>query len=55
MQARIDAYLEHLRSERQVSAHTLDGYGRDLGKLLSFCQREQLAAHECEREVRLHR
>ncbi|WP_010489274.1 tyrosine recombinase XerC [Pseudomonas sp. S9] len=43
MQARIDAYLEHLRSERQVSAHTLDGYGRDLGKLLSFCQREQLA------------
>ncbi|WP_339513821.1 tyrosine recombinase XerC [Pseudomonas sp. RL_15y_Pfl2_60] len=43
MQARIDAYLEHLRSERQVSAHTLDGYGRDLSKLLSFCQREQLA------------
>lgn len=43
MQARIDAYLEHLRSERQVSVHTLDGYSRDLSKLLSFCQREQLA------------
>lgn len=43
MQARIDAYLEHLRSERQVSSHTLDGYGRDLAKLVAFTQREQLA------------
>ncbi|MHC3970774.1 site-specific integrase, partial [Pseudomonas aeruginosa] len=26
MRADLDAFLEHLRSERQVSAHTLDGY-----------------------------
>ncbi len=42
MQERIDAYLEHLRSERQVSPHTLDGYRRDLGKLLAFCAAENL-------------
>jgi integrase/recombinase XerC len=44
MQDQLDAYLEHLRSERQVSAHTLDGYRRDLGKLLAFCASEKLAA-----------
>ncbi|MGE8499981.1 MAG: tyrosine recombinase XerC [Pseudomonas sp.] len=42
MQAHLDAYLEHLRSERQMSPHTLDGYRRDLEKLLGFCEREQL-------------
>lgn len=40
--ASLDAYLEHLRSERQVSVHTLDGYRRDLNKLLAYCEREQL-------------
>lgn len=34
MQSELDAYLEHLRRERQLSAHTLEGYRRDLGKLL---------------------
>ncbi|NQD96274.1 tyrosine recombinase XerC [Pseudomonas sp. CrR25] len=43
MQSHLDAYLEHLRSERQVSAHTLDGYRRDLSKLLTFCEGERLA------------
>ena len=28
--AQIAAYLEHLRVERRMSAHTLDGYARDL-------------------------
>ncbi|SHL28884.1 tyrosine recombinase XerC [Phytopseudomonas punonensis] len=41
--AQLDAYLEHLRSERQVSAHTLDGYRRDLSKLLAYCEKEALA------------
>ncbi|WP_439886725.1 tyrosine recombinase XerC [Pseudomonas sp. MBLB4123] len=40
MQSHLDAYLEHLRSERQLSAHTLDGYRRDLAKLLAFCEAE---------------
>ena len=40
--ASLDAYLEHLRRERQVSPHTLDGYRRDLGKVLAFCEAEGL-------------
>jgi integrase/recombinase XerC len=42
MHAHIDRYLDHLRSERQLSAHTLLGYGRDLRTVLEFCQRQQL-------------
>lgn len=42
MEERLDAYCQHLRSERQVSVHTLDGYRRDLLKLLAFCRDEQL-------------
>ena len=37
MQTELDAYLEHLRSERQLSAHSLAGYRRDLGKLQAQC------------------
>ncbi len=40
--ADLDTYLEHLRSERQVSLHTLDGYRRDLLKALQFCERGQI-------------
>lgn len=43
MQADLDAYFEHLRSERQVSPHTLDGYRRDLIKATAFCQKQHLA------------
>jgi integrase/recombinase XerC len=39
MQADLDAYLNHLRSERQVSAHTLDGYHRDLLKVRALCEK----------------
>ena len=44
MQDQLDAYLEHLRSERQVSAHTLDGYRRDLLKVLALCVKNAIAA-----------
>ena len=44
LEAHLDAYLEHLRRERQVSVHTLDGYRRDLGKLQAFCEAEGLHA-----------
>ena len=40
--ADLDTYLEHLRSERQVSVHTLDGYRRDLLKALQFCERGRI-------------
>lgn len=43
MQNQLDAYLEHLRSERQVSAHTLSAYRSDLHKVLEFCLSEQLS------------
>ena len=34
MQRELDTYLEHLRSERQLSPHSVAGYRRDLDKLL---------------------
>ena len=43
MQTDLDAYFEHLRSERQMSPHTLDGYRRDLAKVVTFCDKQQLA------------
>ena len=43
MQDHLDAYLEHLRSERQVSTHTLDGYRRDLLKVLALCEKNAVA------------
>ena len=44
MQSSLDAYLEHLRSERQVSTHTLDGYRRDLLKVLALCEKHEVAS-----------
>ncbi|CAD5106336.1 tyrosine recombinase XerC [Zestomonas carbonaria] len=41
--ADLDTYLEHLRSERQVSAHTLDGYRRDLHKVLALAEKAGIA------------
>lgn len=38
MRADFEAYLSHLRYERQVSSHTLDAYRRDLEKLLKHCE-----------------
>jgi len=55
MQADLDAFLDHLRCERQVSAHTLDGYRRDLGKVLSHCEREGLAGWHALEAPRLRR
>lgn len=36
MHTELDAYLEHLRSERQLSPHSVAGYRRDLDKLLGL-------------------
>ena len=44
MQQQLDAYLEHLRSERQMSLHTLDGYRRDLLKILALCDKAEIAS-----------
>ena len=42
MQQQLDAYCAHLRSERQVSPHTLQAYRRDLEKVLGFCEKMQV-------------
>jgi len=44
MERQLDAYCEHLRSERQVSPHTLQAYRRDLDKVLVFCTKEQIGS-----------
>ena len=42
MREALDAYLEHLRRERQVSPHTLAAYQRDLLKLLPLAEQDGL-------------
>jgi integrase/recombinase XerC len=42
MERQLDAYCEHLRSERQVSVHTLGAYRRDLGKVFAFCEKQHI-------------
>jgi integrase/recombinase XerC len=44
MLAALEAYCAHLRSERQVSPHTLEAYRRDLDKVLAFCEKEAVGA-----------
>ncbi|EKN6183773.1 tyrosine recombinase XerC, partial [Yersinia enterocolitica] len=44
MERQLDAYCAHLRSERQVSPHTLEAYRRDLNKVLEFCQKHQISS-----------
>ncbi len=38
----INAYAQHLRSERQCSPHTLDNYLRDLRKFTAYCAQHSL-------------
>ena len=44
MERHLDAYCIHLRSERQVSPHTLEAYRRDLGKVLAFCGQASISS-----------
>jgi integrase/recombinase XerD len=55
--ATIDAYLDHLRIERRLAAHTLEGYSRDLAGLAGFAERagrrlEDLSRQDLETFVR---
>jgi integrase/recombinase XerD len=42
----VDAYLDHLRVERALSAKTLEAYARDLGKLCAHADREGVRGAE---------
>ena len=44
MQSPLDAYLAHLRNERQLSAHTLAAYQRDLQRVLTLCLSDSIAS-----------
>jgi integrase/recombinase XerC len=44
MERQLDAYCEHLRSERQVSTHTLEAYRRDLNKVLAYCEKQHIGS-----------
>ncbi|MEG5264985.1 tyrosine recombinase XerC [Pseudomonas sp. JDS28PS106] len=44
MERHLDAYCVHLRSERQVSPHTLDAYRRDLNKVVAWCEQAGVAS-----------
>jgi integrase/recombinase XerC len=45
-QGQVDAWLTRLASERKASPHTIDGYRRDLAKLIAYMERQQLAAFD---------
>ncbi len=53
MQQRIDAFLQHLDVERNLSPRTLDAYGRDLQQFLCFLQQEQLASGAAQSLTRI--
>ena len=46
----IDAYLDHLRIERRMAAHTLESYARDLRALAEFAAGREEPVHELGRK-----
>lgn len=44
LEAAVQAFLTHLRIERQLSPHTLAAYQRDLQKLLDSCDAQEITA-----------
>ena len=45
-QPQVEAWLARLGSERKASPHTIEGYRRDLDKLLRYMQKLQISAFE---------
>ena len=48
--ASVEAFLAHLAGERQVSAHTLDAYRRDLASLTGWSTAKNLAIESLDGE-----
>jgi len=47
----LDAYLDHLRVERRLAAHTLESYARDLRELHEFAAGEGVPAEALSRQA----
>src|SRR5438445_2469506 len=45
----IQSYLDHLRIERGLAAHTVESYGRDLSALAAFAERRVAAPESLDR------
>jgi integrase/recombinase XerD len=45
----VDLYLDHLRVERRLSDHTLEGYARDLNQLASYAGRKERTIEDLSR------
>jgi integrase/recombinase XerC len=46
IQGQVETWLARLATERKASVHTLDGYRRDLAKLLRYMQTQQIASFD---------
>lgn len=44
MQAHVEGYCHHLRTERQASPHTLRAFRSDLAKVAEYCEQNQITA-----------
>src|SRR5262245_42579684 len=51
MTSMIEAYLDHLRVERRLSAHTLDSYARDLRALARFADTRDAKLESLDRQA----
>jgi site-specific recombinase XerC len=47
----VDAYLDHLRVERRLAAHTLESYGRDLAALAAFAAGSERRVEALDRQA----
>jgi len=47
----VTAYLDHLRVERRLSAHTIEGYGRDLAALEQFARASDRGVESLDRQA----
>ncbi len=45
----LDGYLDHLRVERRLAAHTLESYARDLRELEAFARAERTTIQALDR------
>lgn len=55
MQAHVEGYCHHLRTERQASPHTLRAFRSDLAKVAEYCEQNQITAWPDLTAARLRR